>query len=422
MIRIAIATLGCKANQAESSIILDQFNDFKLVPWQEEADIYIINTCTVTNRTDYKSRYLIRQALSQKAQNPFAKIVVTGCFAQRYPEEIAKMGKIDWIIDNQQKLNIADILAGGNYEFMDIMQAKEFVYKPTAKMYNRTRAFQIIQDGCDFNCAYCAVPYGRGRSRSATLEQVIQQAKLFVENGYKEIVLSGINLGLYKDGNNDLTDVLLRLNELQGLELIRLSSVEPQLFNDKIINTLPLIPKLCPHYHIPLQCGADSGLKRMRRHYTSTTINQLIIKICERIPYPAIGMDVITGFPGETEEEHNQTCEFLRSLPLAYLHIFTFSKRKGTPAFDFPNQISKTIKNRRANELSQISRELTSAYTKSLMENNIPLRGIVEKNTAGYCEFLSDHYVRVRFSGNFQPGDFVQVPSQEAQIKMKNEE
>ena len=419
--RIAIATLGCKANQAESAVILDQFGDFQLVPWQEEADIYIINTCTVTNRTDYKSRYLIRQALAQKAKNPFAKIVVTGCFAQRYPEEIAKMGNIDLLIDNQQKLNIADILAGGNYEFMDIMQAKEFAYKPTTKMYNRTRAFQIIQDGCDFNCAYCAVPYGRGRSRSATLEQVLQQAHLFVESGYKEIVLSGINLGLYKDGNNDLTDVLLRLNAIKGLELIRLSSVEPQLFNAKLINTLPLISKLCPHYHLPLQSGSDSGLKRMKRHYITDTINQLVIKIGERIAYPAIGMDVITGFPGETEEEHQQTCNFLRSLPLAYLHIFSFSKRKGTPAFALPNQIPKTIKNHRANELTQISRELTVAYTNSLVENNIPLRGIVEKSANGYCEFLSDHYVRVRFSGNYKPGDFVQIPSQDLQIRMKND-
>ncbi|HNS84010.1 MAG TPA: tRNA (N(6)-L-threonylcarbamoyladenosine(37)-C(2))-methylthiotransferase MtaB [Candidatus Cloacimonas sp.] len=419
--RIAIATLGCKANQAESAVILDQFGDFQLVPWQEEADIYIINTCTVTNRTDYKSRYLIRQALAQKAKNPFAKIVVTGCFAQRYPEEIAKMGNIDLLIDNQQKLNIADILAGSNYEFMDIMQAKEFAYKPTTKMYNRTRAFQIIQDGCDFNCAYCAVPYGRGRSRSATLEQVLQQAHLFVESGYKEIVLSGINLGLYKDGNNDLTDVLLRLNAIKGLELIRLSSIEPQLFNDKLINTLPLISKLCPHYHIPLQCGADTGLKRMRRRHSTTTTNKLTIKIWERIPYPAIGMDIITGFPGETEEEHQQTCSYLRSLPLAYLHIFSFSKRKGTPAFELPNQIPKTIKNHRANELTQISRELTVAYTNSLVENNIPLRGIVEKSANGYCEFLSDHYVRVRFSGNYKPGDFVQIPSQDLQIRMKND-
>jgi len=411
--RIAIATLGCKANQAESAVILDQFGDFQLVPWQEEADIYIINTCTVTNRTDYKSRYLIRQALAQKAKNPFAKIVVTGCFAQRYPEEIAKMGNIDLLIDNQQKLNMADILAGSNYEFMDIMQAKEFAYKPTTKMYNRTRAFQIIQDGCDFNCAYCAVPYGRGRSRSATLEQVLQQAHLFVESGYKEIVLSGINLGLYKDGNNDLTDVLFRL--------IRLSSIEPQLFNDKLINTLPLISKLCPHYHIPLQCGADTGLKRMRRRHSTTTTNKLTIKIWERIPYPAIGMDIITGFPGETEEEHQQTCSYLRSLPLAYLHIFSFSKRKGTPAFELPNQIPKTIKNHRANELTQISRELTVAYTNSLVENNIPLRGIVEKSANGYCEFLSDHYVRVRFSGNYKPGDFVQIPSQDLQIRMKND-
>ncbi|MEN6444537.1 MAG: tRNA (N(6)-L-threonylcarbamoyladenosine(37)-C(2))-methylthiotransferase MtaB [Candidatus Cloacimonas sp.] len=418
MIRIAISTLGCKANQAESSIILDQFTDYTLVNWQEEADIYIINTCTVTNRTDYKSRYLIRQALAQKAKNPFAKIVVTGCFAQRYPEEIAQMGNIDWIVDNQQKLNIADILAGSNYEFMDIMQAKEYVFKPTHKMYDRTRAFQIIQDGCDFNCAYCAVPYGRGRSRSATLEQVLQQAQLFVDNGYKEIVLSGINIGLYKDGTNNLATVLKSLNALKGLELIRLSSLEPQLFNRELLNLIPTLDKLCLHYHLPLQCGAATVLKRMQRHYTPTTAYRLVTDILERIPSAAIGMDVITGFPGETEAEHKQTCDFLRSLPLAYLHIFSFSKRKGTPAYDLPNQIPKMEKNKRSNELIQISHELTSNYTKFLCDNDILLRGIVEKSENGYCEFLSDHYVRVRFLGNYKVGDLGQVKSKEAQMPL----
>jgi threonylcarbamoyladenosine tRNA methylthiotransferase MtaB len=414
--RIAIITLGCKANQAESSIILNQFEPFKLVSWQEEADIYIINTCTVTNRTDYKSRYLIRQALTKKAKNPSIQIIVTGCYAQRYPEEITKLGNIDFVVDNQQKINIADILAGNSYEFMDIMQAKDFACKLTNKMYDRTRAFQIIQDGCNFNCAYCAVPYGRGRSRSATLEQILQQARLFVKNGYKEIVLSGINLGLYKDGDNDLTDVLRCLNDLEGLELIRISSLEPQLFNYKLINLLPSLPKLCPHFHIPLQSGTDSGLKRMKRHYTTTTIKKLVFDILDKIPSAAIGMDVITGFPGETEEEHKFTCDFICSLPLAYLHTFSYSKRKGTPAAEMTNQIPKKIKNQHSNELIHISQELTANYTNLLYSNNIPLRGIVENSENGCSEFLSDHYVRVYLSKEYPVGELVKTSAKEVKI------
>ncbi|MGC9362746.1 MAG: radical SAM protein, partial [Candidatus Syntrophosphaera sp.] len=231
MIRVAIATLGCKTNTYESSAIARQFDPGThcLVPFNEPADIYIINTCTVTGRTDYKSRNLIRRALERKLADPSIRVVVTGCYAQREPDAIRGMGAIDLVADNQNKQDIARLLNDPGYAFSDIMEAKDFSYRPVGEIVEHTRAFQKIQDGCDFRCSYCAIPYGRGNSRSARFGDVVSQARLFVENGYKEIVLGGVNLGLYEDGRHGLADVVEALEEIQGLELIRLSSLEPQL-------------------------------------------------------------------------------------------------------------------------------------------------------------------------------------------------
>jgi threonylcarbamoyladenosine tRNA methylthiotransferase MtaB len=396
--RIATKTLGCKTNQSESAIILDQFPEgtTELVDWDSEADIYLINTCTITNRTDYKSRYHIRQALAKKQQHPLAKIVVTGCFAQRSKDEIALLGEVDYIVDNQQKLNIATLLSTQDHSFEDIMTATEFSYKPVTNMKGHTRAFQKIQDGCDFYCSYCAVPYARGHNRSATLEQVLEQARLFVKHGFKEIVLGGVNLGLYKDGANRLADVVSAMAEIEGLQLIRLSSIEPQLFTQALIDKLSTIPKVCPHFHIPLQSGCDAVLQRMGRRYDTTLVQTLVNNILSAFPHAAIGFDVITGFPAETETEHNITCQFLNSLPLAYLHVFTYSKRKGTPADKMPNQVAKDIKHQRMVQLTALSDQKETSYRQNLSDNKVILRGVIETHTDGVSEFLSDHYIRVR--------------------------
>jgi threonylcarbamoyladenosine tRNA methylthiotransferase MtaB len=397
LIRIAISTLGCKINQAESAAIIDQFDAkiFVLVPWEEIADIYIINTCTVTNRTDYKSRYLIRQALTRKADNPAAKVVVTGCFAQRSPEEIADLGEVDLVVDNQQKLSIAEILAGAEFVFQDIMLSDSFSYKSCTDMHGHTRAFQKIQDGCDFYCSYCAVPYARGHSRSANLEQVLEQARLFVQSGYKEIVLGGVNLGLYFDGKHDLGDAICSMAELDGLELIRLSSIEPQLFSSALISRIKALPKVCPHFHIPLQSGSDELLQKMGRHYDTTLVINLVHELRAAFPHCAIGFDVITGFPGETDALHEETYHFISSLPLAYLHVFSYSKRKGTPAATLLHQVPKTLKTQRTNNLTKLSTQLQERYQKQLIANEVTLRGIVETHKNGCSEFLSDHFIRV---------------------------
>lgn len=413
MIRIAIATLGCKTNQFESAVILGQFNEAEsiTVPWDEPADIYIINTCTVTNRTDYKGRYLIRQALSRKELNPLAKVVVTGCFAQRSFEEIMSLGAIDLIVDNQHKLDIASILSGAEYQFQDIMTAREFSFKPVSRMHEHTRAFQKIQDGCDFYCAYCAVPYARGHNRSATLSQVIEQAELLVKAGYKEIVLGGVNLGLYRDGSHTLLDVVRAMSVIDGLELIRLSSLEPQLITHDLIKGLQEIPKFCPHLHIALQSGCDSVLQRMGRHYGTNDVSILIDKLLDPFPDLAIGFDVITGFPGETEQEHQSTLDFLSALPFTYLHVFSYSKRKGTPAATMSNQVPSDIKAVRSQQLHALSLAKTETYHKLLLALNTTLRGIVETHSHDASEFLSDHYLRVQVPQLITIGDLVSVPA-----------
>ncbi|HPF09562.1 MAG TPA: formyltransferase family protein, partial [Candidatus Cloacimonadota bacterium] len=273
--RIAIGTLGCKTNFFESASIFESFKDAVAVDFDSEADIYIINSCTVTNRADYKSRNLIRKALAKKELNPLIKIVVTGCFAQRSKEEIAALGDIDCIVDNQNKLDIAQILQGHERAWQDIMEAEDFVYRPVTNMLSHTRAFHKIQDGCDFYCAYCAVPYGRGHSRSAKFEDVIAQAELFCQSGFKEIVLGGVNLGLYRDQGRDLVDVVKAMSEIEELKLIRISSIEPQLLYPKMFAGLKDIPKLCPHFHIPLQSASDTILQRMGRHYDTALIKNL---------------------------------------------------------------------------------------------------------------------------------------------------
>ena len=396
MKRVAIATLGCKTNAFESASIMDGFSgaDFYLVPFEEEADIYIINTCTVTNRTDFKSRNLIRKALSHKERNPAVRVVVTGCFAQRSYDEVHSLGKVDLVIDNQSKLDIASLLDSSEERFEDIMQAREYSFRPVKGMVEHSRAFQKIQDGCDYRCTYCAVPYARGHSRSATLEDILSQARLFVQNGYKEIVLGGVNLGLYKEGDIGLSEVVKSLQELDGLELIRLSSLEPQLLTSAILRSFRECSKVCPHFHIPLQSGCESVLRRMGRHYTTSEFTELIENIIELYPDAAIGLDVITGFPGETEEEFANTVELLESLPIAYLHVFSYSKRKDTPAAQMPNQIPGPIKTQRTGVLTALSTAKKEAYTALLIKRKQELRGVCESITDGWGTFLSDHYIR----------------------------
>jgi threonylcarbamoyladenosine tRNA methylthiotransferase MtaB len=415
-LRLAIATLGCKTNFYESAAIVEGFADAILVDFAEDADIYIINTCTVTNRTDYKSRNLIRKALKQKAQNPAVRIVVTGCFAQRSAAEIAALGEIDFIIDNQAKLDIAEIMNGRAHTFCDIMEAKEFSFKPIHSMLDHTRAFQKIQDGCDYYCSYCAVPYARGHSRSARFEDVISQARIFADRGFKEIVLGGVNVGLYRDKNKTLTDVIQAMAGIPNLELIRISSIEPQLFSRALLNDLSGVSKLCPHFHIPLQSGSDSILKAMGRRYTAALAAKLVEDILGLYPDAAIGFDVICGFPGETQSQFAQTLAFLESLPIAYLHVFSYSARKGTPAASMPHQVHGKEKTRRAGILTALSASKKAEYAQRLKTQNPMIRGVVEYSEQGCSESLSDHFLKIKLDQRLDVGEFIGVAATDCEF------
>lgn len=408
--RIAIATLGCKTNSYESASLASRFPDStEVVDFDQDADIYVINTCTVTGRTDFKSRNLIRKALAKKAKNPGVRIVVTGCYAQRFPDEIAALGEIDLIVDNQNKSRIWEFLQGARHDFQDASLAEGFCYAPVTKMLERSRAFQKIQDGCGLFCAYCAVSHARGPSRSASVEDVWQQARLFIENGYREIVLGGVNLGLYRDRDSGLAGLIRKLRELKGLQLLRLSSLEPHLVDESLLQELGRGGIICPHFHLSLQSGSDSILKAMGRRYLSSDFSRLIDRIKELIPDAAIGADLITGFPGETDELFAQTLDFVSSLPLTYLHVFSFSSRPDTKAAGLPNQVPNKTKKERTEVLTRLSDTKTADYISFLLKNQIPLRGVVESITDGIATLLSDHYIRCYTSDPVKTGEVVSL-------------
>ncbi len=401
MKKIAIITFGCKVNQYESACIVNQFtkNGYKQVDFTNEADVYVINSCTVTNRTDYKSRNAIRKALLQKEKNPKVKIVVTGCYAQRNYDEIKKLGDIDFIIDNNKKGSVYEILKNNrSLCFQNILKATEFSELSTDNLPEKSRAFIKIQDGCDYYCTYCAIPYARGHSRSRKKENVINQIKMLTQNGYSEFVLGGINLGLYgKDlyQNYDLSDLLYDLEKIHEVKLIRLSSIEPNLFTEKLLDYFKNSQKIAHHFHIPLQSGNDEILKRMKRKYDTALFKNKIYKIKEIFPDAAFGFDVIIGFPGETEENFISTYEFLNSLPFAYLHLFIYSKRDDTPAAQMDDFVNGSISQKRSKMLKNLADKKLKNYKDFLITNKIKLSGIIEKSTDDYQTILSDHYVRL---------------------------
>jgi len=401
--RIAALTYGCKINQYETICII---NDFIQAGWEQvrfnqEADVYLINSCTVTNRTDYKSRNAIRKALDHKQKRPDSMIIVTGCYAQLNYNDIDKLGPIDYIIDNNHKNMIYQILQSlEDPGFADIKNEHNFAEQTTSSMLNRSRAFIKVQDGCDYNCAYCAVTLARGPSRSRNPQNIIQQINILADNGYREVVLAGVNLGLYGYDKNDnyyLTDLIMDIQTIPGIELIRLSSIEPQLFTENLINLIKSNDKICPHFHIPMQSGSDNILHNMGRKYSQDEFKKLIIELNKISPYAAIGIDVIVGLPGETDEIFLETRSFLEELPLAYFHVFPYSRRPNTIAADMPEQVHGTVSHQRVQELTALSAQKKSEYRQKLIDNKIILKAVLESESLYGISGLSDHYIRIHF-------------------------
>lgn len=379
MRKAALHNLGCKVNSYETEAMQQLLEEagYEIVPFSEGADVYIINTCSVTNIADRKSRQMLHRA---KKMNSKAVVVAAGCYVQAAGEELKKDESVDLVIGNNKKNQLISILEdyfahnGASQEeaVLDISCTTEYENLSIDKIADHTRAFLKVQDGCNQFCSYCIIPYTRGRVRSRDPQEVVKEVERLTSKGYQEIVLTGIHLSSYgKDFPEKekltLLDLIVKIHEIPGLQRIRLGSLEPRIITEEFANTLKCLKKVCPHFHLSLQSGCDETLKRMNRHYTTAEY----LKCCEilRKAYdnPAITTDVIVGFPGETEEEFSITKEFLKTIHFYEMHVFKYSKRAKTKAALMPDQVPESIKAERSNELLSLEESMSLAYRKTFL-------------------------------------------------------
>ncbi len=404
--KVAFYTLGCKLNFAETSSIGKQFlvEGYEIVDFRKEADVYVINTCTVTENAERECRQIVRRALKT---NPGAKIVVTGCYAQLRPEEIASIGGVDLVLGSNEKfeiLNHLHLLSEGNTSCVHVTPTDKLSQFHTAYSTDadsRTRAFLKVQDGCDYKCSFCTIPMARGKSRSVDLKSAVDNFKSLLDEGYKEIVLTGVNVGDYgKNIDARLIDLLEEFVKIEGKFRIRISSIEPNLLSDEILELAASTDKIADHFHIPLQSGSDKILRMMHRRYKSSDYENLIYKAVDKIPDLGIGVDVIVGSPGETESDFLETYEFIKSLPVSYLHVFTYSERPGTEAIKMENQVPVNERKRRNNMLRILSEKKRNEFHRKMIGKNLEvLFEAAEKE--GYIYGFTSNYIRVKYPFNF---------------------
>ncbi|MDN5330992.1 MAG: threonylcarbamoyladenosine tRNA methylthiotransferase MtaB [Tepidanaerobacteraceae bacterium] len=366
MPKVAFYTLGCKVNQYESDAMAELFKDrgYELVDFDNVADVYVINTCTVTNEGARKSRQIIRQATRR---NPGATVAVVGCYAQMNADEILRIPGVDVVVGTKDRHKIVDLVERAKkdetkiVDVEDIMKVRTFEEIAFKGYRQRTRAFLKIQEGCNMFCSYCIIPYVRGPVRSRPIESILKEAENLAKDGFKEIVLTGIHLGLYGadfENGRALYDVIEKLSKIEGIKRIRLSSIEAMELSDDFIKKLAAVENFCHHFHIPLQSGSDRILKLMNRRYTVSEFEERIQFIKKIMPDVAITTDVIVGFPGETDEDFEKTREFIKKIGFSRLHVFKFSPRKGTPAAKMPEQVPAELKEKRSRELIILSKKL----------------------------------------------------------------
>ena len=400
---IAVATLGCKVNQFESEALIDALEQrgYRLIPLEEGADIAIINTCTVTHRADFQSRQMVRRA---SRYNQESLIIVTGCYPQVEPDAFLKMKGVHYVLGNGEKSQIPNLLPSmrkGDFptvQVSDIQKDEFFSETPLHSFHQHTRAFLKIQDGCNAGCSYCIVPRARGRSRSLQPERVIENVKVLREEGFKEVVLTGIHLsayGLDLDPPFPLEKLIKHLEKEDTPARIRLTSIEPKDFSPELISTLSGSNKICPHLHIPIQSGDDEILKKMNRDYDRSFLSDLVQELHVKIPKLCIGADVIVGFPGETEDKFKSTYRLVESLPFSYLHVFPFSKRKGTPAFQFPEQVDDKEIKKRAERMRELGHQKREAFYSRFLNQELSVLVEDRKEETGGWKGLSRNYIPV---------------------------
>lgn len=372
MRKAALHNLGCKVNSYETEAMTQLLKKagYEIVSFQDQADVYIINTCSVTNMADRKSRQMLHKA---KKQNPNAVVVATGCYVQTATEKVAQDLSIDLVVGNNRKKDIVEILneyyaekeAGEQVKeeyVIDINHTDEYEDLEISTVTEHTRDHLKIQDGCNNFCSYCIIPYARGRIRSRTMESIKAELERLSASGFKEIVLTGINLSCYDDNGKKLIDVIEMADNVNGIERIRLGSLDPEVVTEDFVERLGKVKKICPHFHFSLQSGCDKTLKAMNRHYTSDEYYEKCQLIRKHIDNPAFTTDVIVGFPGETEEDYISSREFVKKVKFAELHVFKYSKRDGTVAAKMPNQIDEKIKTLRSEDLIKTGEELTKEF------------------------------------------------------------
>jgi threonylcarbamoyladenosine tRNA methylthiotransferase MtaB len=422
---VAIATLGCKVNQFESEALMASLEQrgYDLVHFGEGADVTIINTCTVTHRADFQSRQMIRRAFRS---NPKSLIIVTGCYAQVDPETISNIEGITYVLGNQEKNQIPDLLPlmqNGRYprvQTADIQEEVRFLDIPLHSFHRHTRAFLKIQDGCNAHCSYCIVPHARGRSRSLPPERLLEHLRILKERGFKEVVLTGIHIGAYGLDLNPpfpLERLLRRLEIEETPDRVRLSSIEPKDFSPGLISFLSQSMKVCPHLHIPIQSGDDETLKMMNRDYDHSFLSNLIIELHRRIPKLSIGADVIAGFPGETEERFGRTYELIKSLPFSYLHVFPFSKRRGTPASKFSQEIDEGSIKKRAERMRELGKQKRQAFYRQFLHQELSVL-VEDQRERGSRRWkgLSRNYISILLSNERESDGYPDWINQEWRV------
>jgi threonylcarbamoyladenosine tRNA methylthiotransferase MtaB len=403
--KVAFHTLGCKLNFSETSTISRDFEEkgFAKVAFEDSPDVFVINTCSVTENADKKCRYLVRKAMSI---NPEAFIAIIGCYAQLKPEEIAKIDGVDIVLGANEKFNLP-----AHIEALSSKQAQAIVkntsikavanFKPAYSLGDRTRSFLKVQDGCDYFCTFCTIPLARGKSRNTSVSETVAKANEIAATSVREVVLTGVNIGDFgQSGEENLFDLVRELDQLEGIDRFRISSIEPNLLTNEIIEfCLKNAKRFTPHFHIPLQSGSNKLLKAMRRKYAVELYQERVSFIKKTEPNACIGVDVIVGFPGETEEDFMETYRFLNNLEISYLHVFTYSERANTTAVKLGDPVPMNIRRERSKQLQILSEKKKRKFYES--QQNRTLKTLFEQEESdGYMFGFTDNYVRVKVPYN----------------------
>ncbi|WP_026724760.1 tRNA (N(6)-L-threonylcarbamoyladenosine(37)-C(2))-methylthiotransferase MtaB [Flavobacterium sasangense] len=407
--KVAFYTLGCKLNFSETSTIARDFQNegFERVDFEEIADIYVINTCSVTDNADKQFKQIVKKAMKLNAK---AFVAAVGCYAQLKPEELAAVDGVDLVLGATEKFKITDYINDLSKNDMGEVHSCEIeeadFYVGSYSIGDRTRAFLKVQDGCDYKCTYCTIPLARGISRSDALENVLKNAKEISEQGIKEIVLTGVNIGDYGKGEfgnkkheHTFLDLVKALDEVEGIERLRISSIEPNLLKNETIEFVSQSRTFVPHFHIPLQSGSNDVLKKMKRRYLREVYTERVAKIREVMPHACIGVDVIVGFPGETDEYFLETYHFLNDLDISYLHVFTYSERDNTEAVEMDGVVPMNVRSKRSKMLRGLSVKKRRAFYESQIGTNRTVL-FESENKEGYIHGFTENYVKVKTPWN----------------------